>query len=393
MRVRYHGPVIAITGSVGKTGTKEAIGSMVRKKYGAKVLITPRSFNAEVGIPLTFFGYHSTPTSLWGWFLMPLRGLFIGLVGALPDCIVLELGAEHKGDIARFSRLVKPTLAIITGITQAHTESTIGPLEVVRKEKTAMIQFLGVGGTVVVNGDDEYLAKLAVPTGITKLSVRLHERADYFASGIKVTLEGTESVLHHHNRTQRVRIKRWGDHQLYAVLFAAAVGDVLQISPTQQLGAFKEIQPVPGRGMLIQGKKGSLLFDDTYNASPLAMKAAIKVLCDLPGQKKVAILGDMRELKDAEIAHQEIGKLARAEADYVIAVGPQSKAYKANEWFMTADEAIESALRQAGPGVMILLKGSQNTIRLEKITKALMLHPDQASKLLVRQTKEWEQRA
>lgn len=392
MRSRYHGPVIGITGSVGKTGTKEAIGVMVRKKYGAKALVTPKSFNAEIGIPLTFFGYQSVPVTAWGWLLMPLKGLFIALFGSLPECVVLELGAEHKGDIARFSRLVKPTIAVLTGITQAHTESTIGSLEVVRNEKTSMIHFLGVGGTVIVNGDDEYLAKLSVPPGITKQQVRIHERADYFASGIKVTLEGTEAVVHHHNRTQRIKIRRWGDHQLYAVLFAAAIADLLDISPAQQLAGLKEIQPVPGRGMLIQGKKGSLLFDDTYNASPIAMGAALKVLHDLPSQKRVAILGDMRELKESDSAHKEVGKLAHAVADYIIAVGPQSKAYKANEWFMTADEAIPSALRQLGPGVMIMLKGSQNTIRLEKITKALMQHPEQASKLLVRQGQEWEGR-
>lgn len=218
----------------------------------------------------------------------------------------------------------------------------------------------------------------------------IYKRADYFASGIKVTLEGTEAILHHHNRTQRLRIRRYGEHQIYSALFAAAIADSLEIPTDQQLSAFKEIKPVSGRGMLLEGKKGALLLDESYNG--YSMDRALETLSQMPARKRVAILGDMRELTNPESKHIEIGKLAHRVADYIIAVGPMSRAYKADEWFLTAEEAVPSALRQCGSGVIILLKGSQNTIRLERIVKALMLHPDKAQHLLVRQGKQWDGR-
>ncbi len=391
-RSRYRGPIIAITGSLGKTGTKEAVGHMVRKKYGTHCLVTPGNLNTEIGVPLSLFGYTAIPHNFWGWLLVPFRGLMVALFAPLPQCLVLEFGAEHKGDIAHLARIIRPTCAIITAITQAHTETTIGSIGEVQKEKTALLHFLPLDGIAILNGDDEYLRNYQLSGGQEKILVRLYERADYFASGVKVNLAGTEAILHHNNRTQRLRIKRYGEQHMYATLFAAAIGDIFSISPTLQLEAFKSIHPIPGRGMLLEGKNGSHILDESYNASPLAMMAALEVLHQLPAHTRVAILGDMRELKESEKAHKEISQKMHKVADYSIAVGPLSRAYKADEWFLTSEEAIPSALRQAHKGVIILVKGSQNTIRLEKVVKALLLHPNQADKVLVRQGKEWETR-
>ncbi len=387
-RARYSGPVIAITGSVGKTSTKEVIGLVMRKAYGPSTLVTPKSLNTEIGVPLTLLGFQSEPHGVFGWGVALVRGLVVALFGSMPPCMVVEVGTDHPGDIAYLGRLVRPTHAVITHISEAHSQF-FPSLEAIQREKTSLFQFLAPDGVALVNDDDAYLARLKVAPAQQKIGVALHTRADYFASGVKVTLDGTEAVLHHANRTQRVRVRRYGAHHLYSILFAAALADSLGIAASHQLQAFKEVKPVAGRGTLIPGKKKSFILDESYNGSPAAMEASLRLLEELPAARRIAILGDMRELKDPVPRHQEIGKLARQCADYVIAVGPLSQNYKADEWFLTAYEAVPAALRQLGPGVIVLVKGSQNTIRLERVVKELMQSPENAKHLLVRQEEEW----
>lgn len=387
-RARYSGPVIAITGSVGKSSTKEVIGLVIRKAYGENVIITPKSLNTEIGVPLTMLGFKQIPSGVIGWLVAPFRGLMVALFGVTPKCMVLELGADTRGDIAYLARLTRPTHGVITNISEAHS-ALMGGLEEIRREKLSLLEFIAPDGVVVLNGDDPHMAKARVQPTQTKLLVRLHTRSDYFASGIRITLEGTEAVMHHANRTQRVRVQRYGEHHIYSVLFAAAIADSLEISPAVQLQAFKEVRPVPGRGMLLEGKRDSIIIDESYNAQPAAMRASLELLAQLPAKRKIAILGDMRELKEPDAIHREMGKLAHEYADYVIGVGPLSKLYKPDEWFMTSREAVPSALRQLSAGAIVLVKGSQNTIRLERLVKELMQSPGQAKKMLVRQDLEW----
>jgi UDP-N-acetylmuramyl pentapeptide synthase len=387
-RSRYSGPVIAITGSVGKTSTKEAVGQMIKKAYGNESIVTPKSLNTEIGVPLTILGFQSEPHSIFGWLRALARGTIVAFFGQVPKCMVLELGADHKGDIAYLARLVRPTHAVITSVSESHSQF-LGNLEAIQQEKTSLLQFVSLDGWIFLNGNDDYLSKIKVADPQHKILVRLHQRADYFVSGISVNESGTHGVLHHDNRTQRLLINRFGEHHLYSVLFAAAIGDSLNIPANTQLQAFKEIRPMPGRGSLIHGKNSSLILDESYNAQPEAMEAALALLKQFPGQKKIAILGDMRELRDPAPIHKRIGKLAKLSADYVIAVGPESKNYQADTWFMTADEAVPTALRQLQPGAIVLVKGSQNSIRLERLVKALMAHPNQSKQLLVRQEAEW----
>ncbi len=391
-RNRYTKPVIAIVGSSGKTSTKEALATLVRKAYGHDCIITPKSLNTEYGVPLTLFGYQDNPKHSLGWLWVPIRGLFIAFFGRLPRCMVLELGAEYPGDISYLGHIVRPTHVLLINISEAHSQY-LGDLAAIRREKTSILQFLEPDGVAVMNGDDPFMAELKLSPRQTKLLVRLHGRADYFMTGAKISLEGTEGVLHHDNRTQRIRIQRYGEHHMYSVLFMAALGDCLGIAPSDQLEAFKAIKPAPGRGMLLKAKKGAYILDESYNAaSPDAVHFSLDLLHELPAKKRIAILGDMRELKDPDHWHKDIGHHAHEVADYIIGVGPLSKGYKPNEWFITSPEAIPSALSLLEPGAIILIKGSQNTIRLEKVVKALMLHPEQAEAVLVRQEKDWLKR-
>lgn len=388
MRNRMSGPVIAIVGSVGKTGTKDAIGTLVRQAYSADgCFVTYKSLNAELGVPLTMLGFQDLPHG-FGWLAAMGKGFIVSLFGVAPKCMVLELGEENPGDIALFSRLARPTHVIITDISEAHS-AYLGDMANIEKETLSVLPFVEPGGMVIVNGDSSPAAKASIMPGQTKVQVKLGQRADYFMSSIKVGIDGTSGILHHANRTQKVAIRRYGAHQMYAVLFMAALGDSLGISQSQQLQAFKSLKPLPGRGTLLAGKRNSFILDESYNAQPAAMHASLELLRDLPGKKKVAILGDMRELKEPISHHKAIGALARDVADYVIAVGSQSKLYQADEWFLTSEAAIPSALRQLAPDVIVLVKGGQNTIRLERLVKGIMQNPEEASKKLVRQEPHW----
>ncbi len=389
IRRRMTGPVIAIAGSVGKTSTKDAIAIVVRQAVGPdNAFITAKSLNAELGVPLTMMGFTQLPKGI-GWILALGKAQLIAWFGVAPKAMVVELGEENRGDLATFAHLAKPTHLIMTEVSEAHS-AYLGSLEEVEKELLSAVPFLAPDGMLIVNADNPKLAALNVTPTQTKVSVRLHSRADYFASGSKVTTEGTSTIVHHANRTQKVTIKRWGEHHVYAVLFMAAIADALGVGPSQQLNCFKALRPSVGRGVLLEGKKGSLILDDSYNAQPAAMVAALETLRHFPAKTKIAILGDMRELADPAPHHVAIGKLAQEVADYTIAVGPESKRYQANEWFLDAESAGVAALRLLGPGVIVLVKGSQNTIRLERAVKVMMAHPEDATKKLVRQEKEWQ---
>lgn len=389
VRLRTIGPVIAIVGSVGKTSTKDALGIVVRRAKGnGNYVISPKSFNAELGIPLTILGFKHLPKGL-GWISALLKGQLIAYFGIAPKAMVVELGEENPGDLATFARLVRPTHLIITELSEAHSAS-MGSRQAIEKELLSPIVFLASDGVLIVNGDNPVLGKLTVAPTQTKIEVRISGRADYFATGIKIGIEGTHAVIHHGNRTQKVMLKRWGEHQVYSALFMAAMADLFGLTVRQQLECFKSLKASPGRGMLLDGKKGSLILDESYNASPAAMIAALETLKHLPAKKRVAILGDMRELENPALHHDRIGKLARETADYLIAVGPESRRYRADEWFDTASKAGTAALRHLAPGVIVLVKGSQNRIRLERAVKLLMAYPELAPQKLVRQEQHWQ---
>ncbi len=388
IRRRTTGPVIAVVGSVGKTSTKDALAIVVRHAVGAgNCFVTAKSLNAELGVPLTMLGFNRLPHGI-GWLVALGKAQLIAFFGIAPKAMVVELGEENRGDLATFARLVRPTHLVFTELSEAHS-AYLGSVEDIEKEFLSVVPFLATDGTIIVNADNPKLAALKVSSTQTKINVRLHARADYFSSGAKVTPDGTTAIIHHANRTQKVTIKRWGEHHIYAVLFMAALADFFEVRPTQQLTLFKSLRPSPGRGVLIEGKKGSVILDDSYNAQPAAMVAALEALRQFPAKTKIAILGDMRELAQPESHHLAIGKLAREVADYIIAVGPESKRYGANEWYLDAASAGQSALRLLAPGVIVLVKGSQNTIRLERAVKVMMAHPEDAPKKLVRQEKEW----
>ena len=276
--------VVAITGSVGKTTTKEFIASVLEQKY--RVLKTEGNFNNEVGLPLT---------------VLKIR--------AEHEIAVLEMGISDFGEMTRLSKIGKPDIGVITNIGQCHLEN-LGTREGILKAKTEMFANLNPKGEVCLNGEDDMLATIKEVHGKKPHTFGKSKDCDVYATDlVSKGLLGTECEIHAPGQTFSVRIPLPGEHMVSNAVAATTVGMLLGLD----IGAIKKgieaVQAVGGRSHLIQTKE-YLLIDDCYNANPVSMKAAIDLLV-LADNRKTAILGDMFELgENSDQMHYDIGSYA-----------------------------------------------------------------------------------
>lgn len=289
--------VVGITGSVGKTSTKETIAAVLSKKYS--VLKTAGNFNNEIGLPLTIFQIRDTH-----------------------EVAVLEMGISHFGEMSRLAAMAKPDICVITNIGYCHLEF-LGDRAGVMKAKTEMFDYMSENGSVIINGDDETLCNIKEVRGRKPLRFGMNEDNDFYAADVvskgmkgmscSLCLKGAEPLP--------VSIPVPGCHMIYNVLAAAAVGSVLGVSREQLEEALSELKTVQGRGKLIETERFTIM-DDCYNANPMSMRASLDILSYASG-RKVAILGDMFELgADERKLHREVGAYAaRTEIDLLLCVG------------------------------------------------------------------------
>lgn len=403
--------IIAITGSVGKTTTKDAIFAVVSSIYHTRK--SEKSFNSEIGVPLTVLGLDTAWGSMWGWGSNILTGLVRALtVKEYPEYLVLEVGADHPGDIQRPARWLTPDIAVITALPEipVHVAYFDSP-EAVSKEKLSLAKYMKKDGTLIVNGDDELLMRKTT-LHTSRLTYGYSENATVRSDTEEIIYEsekpiGVRSVVTVNTEKAEILIRgSLGKPRIYAYLAALAVAHKLSINLTKASEALLRLEPTPGRMRLLSGKNGSTIIDDTYNSSPVAAIAALETLEQIKAKRRVAILGDMRELGhySAE-AHRSVGKKAAAVADILITVGAESRtlADAAKEGGMPEeritsygyDESTKVGMDFAEhiqEGDIVLVKGSQNRIRLERAVKEIMEHPENATTLLVRQEKEWGRR-
>jgi UDP-N-acetylmuramoyl-tripeptide--D-alanyl-D-alanine ligase len=408
---KYKPFIIAVTGSVGKTSTKDAIYDVL-KDQGDYVRKGEKSFNSEVGLPLTVIGVPNAWRNFRGW----LRNMGAGLKliftrGEYPGILILELGADHPGDIRKVVKWLKPDIAVITKVssTPVHVEFFKSPEEVF-EEKSALAASVKNGGTLVLFADDDKTASMAellkgrdvriLTYGIDKpATARGTNYAVEYASGGPTGMSFDLDLI---GEASRVRLKNvTGSQYMYPLLAAAAVGKAKDVSLSEIVKALNSYEAPKGRMNVIAGMNGSTLIDDTYNSSPDAVVVALETLkhLDCPGSK-IAVLGDMMELgKYAAEEHRKIGALAADIVTRLITVGPRSRmtaqeavllGMKENaiHSFDTASEAAAFLSPLVSVGDIVLIKGSQS-IRMERVTKALMKESEKASELLVRQEREW----
>lgn len=295
--------VIGITGSVGKTSTKEFIATVLSEKY--KVCKTIGNFNNEVGMPLTILSAREDD-----------------------EVLVLEMGINHFGEMERMSAIAKPDMAVITNIANCHLEF-LGDRDGVLKAKTAIFTGMKEGSNVFLNGDDDKLSTVSEALGIRPVFYGTKNKdCDYCVSEYMTKgLLGTDAIIVSRvtGETIPVSIALPGEHMLYNALASACVAENLGLDHEQIKAGIGKVAATAGRGHIVQGNKYTII-DDCYNANPSAMKSAIKLLA-LADTRKVAILGDMFELgENAGALHKEVGVAAgESDTDVIICVGELSK--------------------------------------------------------------------
>lgn len=431
---RHRPFIVAVTGSVGKTTTKDAIYEVLTAPGICKadgsglchVRKSEKSLNSDIGLPLTILGVPNAWYSISGWIGNLMTGLALALGWAgengYPDCLVLEVGADHPGDIRKVVRWLKPDIAVITKVsrTPVHVEFFESP-EQVFAEKSLLAEATKKGGTVVVFGDDERTVELgrrlsASGREIRSVSFGISENATVRARDLLLirtdgTL-GSAFTLDIRGETLPVSVPGViGVSQTYSLLAAAAVGSVRGMSLADIAAGISRSVPPKGRLNAIAGRNGSLIIDDTYNSSPDAARAAVAALVQVSEagigsgapSRPIAVLGDMMELgRFSADEHRAIGaEAARALGTHgiLVAVGPRSQAAadQARASGLSADRVHVCASADAAVGFLssliqagdiILVKGSQS-MRMERVVKALMKEPEKAADLLVRQEPEW----
>ncbi len=395
---KYKPKIIVVTGSNGKTSTKEAIAAVLSGHFVVRK--TERNLNTEYGVPLTIIGIVPPGSAIS--LTIIIRSIIEGLKQIFfknpdyPKVLILELGADRPGDIRYFVRWLKPSISVVTAIGEipVHVEYYSGPEEVA-KEKSWVVRALPKTGVVILNRDDlvvyemKNLTKAQVKTfGFSEdADIRIVEYALY-DKGImfKILFKGSFVPI-----TLR---DCFGKPHAYAAAAAAAVGLSMNLNLVEIANSLLSYQPPPGRMRLIAGVKGSKILDDTYNASPLAMHAALETLASISARRKIAVLGSMREIgKYTYEAHQSIGDLAATVADIIITVGDHAKIILEGakergfppENLMHYDRSEEVGLelqKIIDSGDLILIKGSR-AMKMEKIVEEIMAEPEKAKELLV----------
>ena len=337
-RAKFDIPMVQVTGSAGKTTTKEMIAAVLGQRFST--LKTQANFNNAIGTPMT-------------------------LLNLAPEhqAAVIETGMNHFGEIRYLGEMVRPTVAVITNVGDAHIENLGGTRQGILQAKCEIFENLQPGGLAVLNGDDELLSGLTLPFE-TVLCGR-HERC-----GVRVTnvaehgIEGVTCTVTTKREVYEVAIPSPGAYMIYPAAMAIAIGEHLGLTKAELLSGIAAYRPVGSRMHLVRCGGGRIIIDDCYNANPQAMAEALRILAQTEHPRRMAVLGDMGELGDlTEQAHRDMGALTRTLGlDTVVAVGPKAKAIQdANPdvlWFPTVADAL-SAIRAAfTAGTAVLVKAS-----------------------------------
>jgi UDP-N-acetylmuramoyl-tripeptide--D-alanyl-D-alanine ligase len=409
---KYHPTVVMVTGSVGKTSTKDAIRCALSKS--AYVRAPEKSYNSEFGVPFTILGSKNPWTNPIGWIRVFTEAIALWLLPSVyPKILILEVGADRPGDIKRILRIVTPDVVVLTKLPDmpVHVEAYATP-DAVREEEFQPAYALAPGAPLVFSADDKYAHTLAAPLSVKVLSFGQAKQADVRVGSPELIIEnarpvGMKARVEVVGESHELRILgAVGTPQLLAPAAALATAVALDMKIENALAGLEGYEPPPGRCRLLRGKDGSILIDDSYNSSPAAVEEALASLTlikeKIPGTRRVAVLGDMLELgRYSQEEHERIGRLAAKCTDILVTIGPRAHAVadaaraegmgedKVRS-FETSKDAAHQIASMVAAGDAVLVKGSQS-IRTERIVEALLA--DSADlKYLVRQDPQWKKR-
>lgn len=342
-RRRFQLPVVGLTGSVGKTTTKEFIALVLGAKYNT--LKTQGNLNNEIGVPQMLFRLEDSHTAA-----------------------VIEMGMNHFGEISRLTRAVAPTVGLITNIGVSHIEN-LGSRAGILQAKLEILEGMAPDAPLIVNIDNDMLRTVKLGDRPLLTFAIDDQRADFTATDIAEQGSTTTFTVHHSTFTRPVTIPTVGIHNVYNALAAMAVGYVTGVDPAAAASALANYVPAGMRQNLVQ-VGGVQVIEDCYNASPDSMRAALQTLGKLPVHRRYAVLGAMLELGDyAKEAHTQVGKMAAengidgvlaygADAAYIVDAAKQAGLENAR-LFDTKEALAQSLAQQVQPGDGVLFKGSR----------------------------------
>jgi len=405
--VKYKPKIIGITGSIGKTSTKEAVFCVLSPHFSVRK--NNKNYNNEIGLPLTIIGAESGGRSIFKWIIIFLRWLgYVILPFRYPKVLILEMGADRIGDIKYLLSFVHPQIGVITEISGSHLEF-FKNLEGVTKEKGTLVQELTENELAVLNADNKYVLGLKDKLKSRVVTFGFSREADVQAESPVFSyddnghIQGISFKLSYDGTTLPVRLNNiLARHQIYAVLSAVAIGVELGmnlVDATQAIGCFSSPK---SRMNLIPGIKNSFLIDDSYNASPTSTQAALDTMGEIEAKRRIIVLGDMLELgEETEEGHVKIAqRFLEIKGDIFIAVGTRmqfavSELMKNNfneSNIFSCSNSIEAGKKLQeiiDDGDLVLIKGSQGA-RMEKVVEEVMAEPTKASELLCRQEAKWK---
>ena len=348
-RDKFDLPVVQVTGSAGKTTTKEMIASVLSQRYNT--LRTEGNFNNDIGAPLTLLR------------LMPEH-----------QAAVIETGMNHFGEIRYLGEMVRPDIAVITNVGDAHIENLGNTRQGILRAKCEIFENLTPEGIAVLNGDDELLNTVTLPQTILRCGV-----GD--GCGVRVTdiddrgLEGVACTVTIEGEYYRLTTSAPGRYMIYPMAMAAAIGRRLGLTGEEIAAGVAAYTTVGSRMHLIRLPGERLVIDDCYNANPQSMAEGLRMLAASPARHRVAVLGDMGELGQLTAqAHRDMGALTRRLGLTAVAVGEKMHALTETDpqaqWFATVEEAMPAIRQLFTPGTAVLVKAS-HAMHFERIVKEL----------------------
>lgn len=348
-RDKFDLPVVQVTGSAGKTTTKEMIASVLSQRYNT--LRTEGNFNNDIGAPLTLLR------------LMPEH-----------QAAVIETGMNHFGEIRYLGEMVRPDIAVITNVGDAHIENLGNTRQGILRAKCEIFENLTPEGIAVLNGDDELLNTVTLPQTILRCGVD-------DGCGVRVTdiddrgLEGVACTVTIEGEHYRLTTSAPGRYMIYPMAMAAAIGRRLGLTGEEIAAGAAAYTTVGSRMHLIRLPGERLVIDDCYNANPQSMAEGLRMLAASPARHRVAVLGDMGELGQLTAqAHRDMGALTRRLGLTAVAVGEKMHALTETDpqaqWFATVEEAMPAIRQMFTPGTAVLVKAS-HAMHFERIVKEL----------------------
>ncbi|OGI88657.1 hypothetical protein A2914_01620, partial [Candidatus Nomurabacteria bacterium RIFCSPLOWO2_01_FULL_41_21] len=405
---KYKPKIIAITGSVGKTSTKDAIYAVL--KGVTYVRKSEKSYNSQIGLPLTILGVPNGWNNLHLWLRNLAKGLWLVVYPhKYPEWLVLEVGVGKPDDMRTTASWLRTDVVVMTAIgeTPVHVEFFESRKHLV-EEKEKLIKTLKRDGFLVLNADDETILEMKHKTKNRVVTYGFKEGSDILASGENIAYDdvgiprGIIFRIDEGGKSLPVEIDGvFGKNHIYAVLASLAIASALKFNLLDAISALRNYDAPPGRMRILPGENGTLIIDDSYNSSPHASTSALQTLGELkPKGRRIAVLGDMLELgRHTKEEHEKIGGIAKENVEILLVVGQRAKSIKDGALasgmkekaifeFGNARETGEFLKTFIKEGDIILVKGSQG-MRMERAVAMILKDKENKERLLVRQEKEW----